>query len=108
MPICPPSRPPLRPSCASAWPSATSNTRDDWDTFQTRGYFGASLIAQKKYAEAEPLVIQAYEGMKAREAKIPAPYKKRVGEAGRRIVELYVAWGKKEQADSWRERLGIK
>jgi eukaryotic-like serine/threonine-protein kinase len=78
---------------------------DDWDTFQARGYLGASLIAQKKYAEAEPIVIDAYEGMKARETKIPAPYKKRVGEAGRRIVELYDAWGKKDQADLWRKRL---
>jgi hypothetical protein len=28
---------------------------------------------QKRYAEAEPLLIQAYEGLKAREAKLSAP-----------------------------------
>jgi serine/threonine protein kinase len=80
---------------------------DDWDTFQTRGLLGASLSAQKKFVEAEPLLLEAYAGMKARELKIPAPYKKRVLEAGRRIVELYDAWGKNDQAAIWRQRLGI-
>jgi hypothetical protein len=28
-------------------------------------------------------------------------------EAGRRIVELYDAWGKNDQAAIWRQRLGI-
>ncbi len=32
---------------------------------------GGALLGQGRYAEAEPLVIGGYEGMKAREAKIP-------------------------------------
>jgi hypothetical protein len=65
---------------------------------------GDSLLRQKKYADAEPILLQGYEGMKAREGKIPAPYKKRVGDAAARIVALYDACGKKELADEWRRR----
>ncbi len=46
---------------------------DEWSTFNTRSLLGDSLLGQKKYAEAEPLIVSGYEGMKAREAKIPAP-----------------------------------
>jgi tetratricopeptide (TPR) repeat protein len=40
---------------------------DDWRTFNTRSHLGGALLGQKKYAEAEPLLRQGYEGMKARE-----------------------------------------
>ena len=39
---------------------------------------GAALAGQKKYAEAEPLLIGGYEGLKAREARIPAPARGRL------------------------------
>ncbi len=55
---------------------------DDWLTFETRSLLGGGLLGQKKYAEAEPLLLQSYEGMKAREPKIPAHLKKVVPEAG--------------------------
>ena len=44
---------------------------DDWSTFNTRSLLGGSLLGQKKFAEAEPLILAGYEGMKAREDKIP-------------------------------------
>jgi serine/threonine protein kinase len=81
---------------------------DAWETFDTRSLLGASLSAQKKYAEAEPLLLQAYDGLKARETKIPAPYSARVAQAGLRLVELYDAWGKEDQATLWRQRLGAR
>jgi hypothetical protein len=77
---------------------------DDWRTFETRGLLGASLLGQKKYAEAEPNLLQGYAGMKAREAKIPAPAKKSLFEAAGRIVELYDAWGNKDKAEEWRKK----
>jgi hypothetical protein len=36
---------------------------------------GAALAGEKKYAEAQPLLLQGYQGPKDREAKIPAPHK---------------------------------
>ncbi|MGO9463841.1 MAG: hypothetical protein ACLQIB_42380 [Isosphaeraceae bacterium] len=67
---------------------------------------GAALAGQKKYADAEPLLIQAYEGLKEREARIPFLWRtKRPSEAGARIVELYDAWGKTDKAAAWRNKL---
>jgi hypothetical protein len=34
---------------------------------------GGSLLRQKKFVDAEPLILAGYEGMKARNAKIRAP-----------------------------------
>ncbi len=63
------------------------------------------MLGQQKYADAEPLLLQGYEGMKARESKIPVYARSIVAEAGSRIVELYDRWGKKAKADEWRKRL---
>ncbi|MFI5453933.1 MAG: tetratricopeptide repeat protein [Isosphaerales bacterium] len=79
-------------------------TPDDWSTFDTRSLLGASLVGQKKYAEAEPLLVQGYKGLEARAAKIPPQFQKRVPEAIERIVQLYEAWGKKDKADEWRKK----
>jgi len=78
---------------------------DDWATFETQSSLGASLLGQKRYAEAEPLLIEGFEAMKVRETKIPPASKARLTKAGERIVQLYEAWGKKEKAEEWRKRL---
>jgi tetratricopeptide (TPR) repeat protein len=78
---------------------------DEWSTFNTRSALGGSLMGQKKYAEAEPLIISGYEGMKAREAKIPPLGKPRFTDAAERVVKLYEAWGKKDEAARWRAKL---
>jgi eukaryotic-like serine/threonine-protein kinase len=78
---------------------------DEWLTFDTRSLLGASLLGQKKFAEAEPMLLEGYAGMKARETTIPAHAKKAVADACARIVELYDASGKKDKADEWRRRL---
>ena len=69
---------------------------------------GGSLLGQKKYALAEPLLISGYEGLKAREATIAAAGKPRLPEAGQRLVKLYDAWGKPEKAAEWRNKLGLE
>jgi serine/threonine protein kinase/tetratricopeptide (TPR) repeat protein len=77
---------------------------DDWDTFNSRSVLGACLLRQKRFADAEPLLLSGYEGMKARSAKTPAHDANRLAETGTWIVELYDAWGKKDKADEWRNR----
>ena len=57
------------------------------------------------FADGEPLLLASYEGMKEREAKIPSAGKPRLTEALERIVQLYDAWGKQEQAAEWRGKL---
>jgi serine/threonine protein kinase len=81
--------------------------RDDWWTFHTMSQLGTALAGQKNYAEAEPLLLQGYDGLKAREAKIPFPRKDSLASAAARIVKLYEAWGKPEQAEDWRRRSSL-
>jgi tetratricopeptide (TPR) repeat protein len=80
---------------------------DDWWRFHTMSQLGAALAGQEKYAEAEPLLLQGYEGLKARAAKIPAPRKNSLDEAAARIIKLYESWGKTAQATTWKARLGM-
>ena len=75
-------------------------------TFLAQSLLGDVLLAQQKYAEAEPLLVQGYEGLKAREGQISPLYARfRIGEAGERIVRLYEAWGRAEKAAEWRTKL---
>jgi tetratricopeptide (TPR) repeat protein len=80
---------------------------DDWRRFNTMSQLGGALLGQRRYAEAEPLVVPGYEGMKAREARIPAPSRPRLADAAVRVVRLYDAWGKPEKATEWKSRLGL-
>ena len=45
---------------------------------------GASLLGQREYVEAEPLLIRGYEGLKSREARFLPQIKKTVPEAAAR------------------------
>jgi len=77
----------------------------DWRHSQTMIQLGAALIGQENYAEAELPLIQGYESLKAREAKIPVLARECLTAAAARIVRFYEAWGKKDTADQWRTRL---
>jgi tetratricopeptide (TPR) repeat protein len=82
-----------------------SRLPDDWATFNTKALLGASLLGQRNFTEAEPLLLAGYEGMKQREGKIPAAGRIRLVEAVQRLVQLYEAWDRPEQAQAWRTRL---
>jgi hypothetical protein len=62
-------------------------------------------LGQKKYQGAEPLLLAGYEGMKKQEAKIPAQGKIRLTEVLERLVQLYEATDKKDDAAKWRKEL---
>jgi eukaryotic-like serine/threonine-protein kinase len=68
---------------------------------------GGSLLGQGKCAEAEPLVVQGYEMMKARESRISVPARFCLREAAERVVRLYENWGKPEQARARKAILGL-
>jgi hypothetical protein len=76
---------------------------DAWTTFHTKSLLGGALLGQTKYAEAEPLLLQGYGGMKQREAKIPPIEKNRLADAAGRIAALYEATGPADKARAWRE-----
>src|SRR5262249_55022985 len=78
---------------------------NSWQYFDTQSTLGGSLVAQKKFAEAEPLLVSGFEGLKERERAIPSRRRSHVREAVERLVQLYDGWGKKEKANEWREKL---
>jgi tetratricopeptide (TPR) repeat protein len=65
---------------------------------------GAVLSGRQKYDEAEPLLVQGYQGLKQREAQHPG-VRKRLREAGQWIVQFYEVTGQQEKARLWREKL---
>ena len=77
---------------------------EGWEMFDARSLLGATLLGQKKYAEAEPLLLSGYSGMKDREERIPADEKRRLKEALQRLVELYDATGKPKEAAKWKQQ----
>jgi hypothetical protein len=78
---------------------------DKWPRFDAQSLLGGCLLGQKTYAEAEPLIVQGYEGLVARQQRIPVPERKRLTEAAERVIRLYAAWGKTDKAAEWRARL---
>ena len=78
---------------------------DDWHTFFARSLLGDSLLGLNRYAEAEPLLLSGYEGMKQREDRIPTESKPRLKEALQRLARLYEGTGRPEQAAEFRKKL---
>jgi tetratricopeptide (TPR) repeat protein len=83
----------------------TATQPDAWTTFNTQSMLGAALVGQKKRAEAEPLLLKGYHGLKAREQAIPAEGKPRLTEALERLVQIYEALDRKDEAAKWRKEL---
>jgi eukaryotic-like serine/threonine-protein kinase len=78
---------------------------DDWRRFEIQGQLGEALYSQKKFDEAEPLILGGYEGIMSRRKKVTVDARSRLPEAGRRVVTLYESWGRREQAASWKQKL---
>jgi hypothetical protein len=77
---------------------------DTWFLYVTESLLGASLLGQKKHAEAEPFLIQGYKGLMTWETdSLPAYKKKRQTEALAQIVLLYQDWNKPEEAAKWQK-----
>ena len=74
--------------------------------FRTMSQLGAALAGQGKYAHAEPLMLQGYDGLKEREALMQYMEKQWLLDAARRLVDLYNAWGKPEKAAEWAKKHG--
>jgi serine/threonine protein kinase/tetratricopeptide (TPR) repeat protein len=76
--------------------------------FYWMSLLGEILVAQKKYEEAEPLLLQGYEGMKQREFILPASEKLRLPELIERVCRYYELTMQAEKARVWREKLSNK
>jgi serine/threonine protein kinase len=74
---------------------------DAWSTFVSKTQLGACLLGQKKYAEAEPLLKEGYDGMKQRDKARPPQDRVNLTRAVQALVQLYEATGRKDEARKW-------
>jgi serine/threonine protein kinase/Tfp pilus assembly protein PilF len=79
-----------------------------WRTSTLKSLLGAAVLGQEKYLEAESLLLQGYEGLRQSEEKFPSEAKLPLIETVERLVQLYDAWGKPEEAEKWRAKLPKK
>jgi serine/threonine protein kinase/Tfp pilus assembly protein PilF len=70
----------------------------DWRIAQAQSLLAAALIAQRRFAEAEPLMLEADRGLTA----LPGAEgdERRANRA--RLVQLYAALGRRDRADAYR------
>ncbi len=89
---------------------------ETWTAFNTMSLLGSTLLGRagtvsdqaekvRLLAEAEPLLLKGYEGMKTREQAIPSQFKVCLMEAVERLVQLYELWERKDDAAKWRDKL---
>src|SRR5262249_41593308 len=76
---------------------------DEWTTFSNLSMLGEVLVGQKKVAAAEPNLLRGYDGLKNRQVKLPPGGTIRICQAAQRLGKRYEAWGKPEDAASWRK-----
>jgi serine/threonine protein kinase/DNA-binding SARP family transcriptional activator len=76
-----------------------------WQVAYVQWLLGESLLGQKKYKEAEPLLLAGYQGMKKDEKAIPPQGRDILSQALQSLVDLYEALGKKDEAARFRKLL---
>jgi len=86
--------------------TAREKTQPDlFATFSTKSLLGASLLGQKRYAQAEPLLLAGYAGMEQREDRMPCGGDVRLLQTIERLVQLYQATDRPQQAAEWKKKL---
>ena len=81
-------------------------TAGRWPAEVVRAHLGRALLAQGKFAAAEPELVRATEKLTEAAAQLPAGVRPIAAECGPRLVELYERWGKPEEAKAWRRKIG--
>jgi tetratricopeptide (TPR) repeat protein len=81
---------------------------DDWSLFDSLSMLGESLSGQRRYAEAEPTLVTAYERLAAPSAGIPPDQRSHLREAAERVVRLYESWHKPQEAALWKTKVGMR
>ena len=73
----------------------------NWQIASAKSWLGECLVGQKKYAEAEPLLLEGYSGMKYALGETHP----RTVRALKRIITLYEEWQKHAPAAQFRALL---
>jgi tetratricopeptide (TPR) repeat protein len=78
---------------------------DDARRFFWMSTLGEVLCGQDKSADAEPLLVRGYEGMKRQEAVLHAIWRARLIYAAERVIRFYEITQRPEKAHQWREKV---
>jgi non-specific serine/threonine protein kinase/serine/threonine-protein kinase len=85
---------------------AAKKQLNGWRGYSVWSALGACLLGQKKYAEAEPLLLKGEAGLRDFQAKIPAPFRQTERtDALVRLVRFYEETGKPHEAGKWQKKL---
>ncbi len=76
-----------------------------WERYSCQSMLGASLAGQKKFSEAEPLLVSGYEGIVRFEPTMPLAERSNLRDARERLIQLYRDWGKPDKVAEWRVKL---
>jgi serine/threonine protein kinase/tetratricopeptide (TPR) repeat protein len=76
----------------------------DWRTYEARTTLGCCLVRLKRYAEAEPLLLSGYEGLREHATEIPGGWKGRASGDLQCLVQLYEATGRPDLGSEWRKK----
>jgi eukaryotic-like serine/threonine-protein kinase len=93
------------PLLRDALSTQEKNNSNDWRRYYCESLLGATLAGEKKYGEAEPLLLSGYEGMAQRQAAIPFGRRSVVKRGAEWIVQLYKSWGKRDKEGEWRNKV---
>ncbi len=77
---------------------------DNWVRLTAESVMGTTLVGEKRYAEAEPMMLHAYRGMLAGEGRVDAPDRDCVDFTRKWLVKLYEDWGRPDQAAEWKNK----
>ena len=77
---------------------------DHWRVADGRSILGAAMAGQRRFDDAEALLLEAHAAL---ETSLPANWRaKKLPPATQRLVDLYDAWDRPDDADAWRARIG--
>ncbi len=78
---------------------------ESWHTASTKTLLGASLLGQQKSAEAEPLLLAAYENLSQPRVKARLDSRLALQQVLQALAQLYLTNGAHDQAAQWKQRL---
>jgi len=99
----------LREACIGL-ANPSNGFSDSRQRYACESELGASLVGQKNYSEAEPLLLNGYEGLVRTQRQLDRMYAAEIEprmtavEAAGRIARMYEEWGKPQEAAEWRQR----
>ena len=73
--------------------------------FNTQSMYGGALLGEKKYKEAESLLVEGYQGLKAKADVIPRDSQFIIAEAGQRLLQYYLETKQDAKAEKIRKEL---